>query len=159
MDDVDAFHEIMTDERVTEFLPVDPNASRDESRVRAERRIQHEEANGFTMWTVVERSTHAIVGACGFFLVEGIGPEIELAYQFGAEHWNKGYATEAATACLRFGFKELELDRVIAMTYPDNFASRRVLEKIGMTFERRAEYYGREMVVYSIEDPDAITVA
>jgi RimJ/RimL family protein N-acetyltransferase len=159
LDDVDAFHRIMTDERVTEFLPVDPNASIQASRDRAEARIQHEIVNGFTIWTVIERASGEIAGACGFFLVEGRGPEIELAYHFAADHWDKGYATEAAAACLRFGFRELELDRIIAMALPDNFASRRVLEKVGMTFERKAEYYGREMVVYAIDDPDAITAA
>jgi ribosomal-protein-alanine N-acetyltransferase len=158
-EDVDAFHRIMTDERVTEFLPVDPNASMDESRKRAERRMQHEVSNGFTLWTVIEKTSGQIAGACGFFLVEGVGPEIELAYHFAADHWNKGYATEAAVACLRFGFTELELGRVIAMTFPDNFASRRVLEKVGMKLERKATYYDREMVVYSIEDPDDISAA
>lgn len=158
-EDVEAFHAIMTDERVTEFLPVDPNASIEESRRRAERRMQHEVANGFTLWTVVDRASGEIAGACGFFLVEGVGPEIELAYHFSADHWNKGYATEAAIACLRFGFEELKLGRIVAMTFPHNFASRRVLEKIGMTHERKAEYYGHEMVVYAIENPDDISAA
>lgn len=155
MDDVESFHKIMTDERVTEFLPVDPNASIEESRARAERRIVLEHQLGYTMWTVVERATGRIIGACGFALVEGVGPDVELAYQFGADHWGQGYATEAAAACLEYGFAELELDRVLGMTFPDNFASRRVLEKVGMTYEGRATYYDREMALYSIEDPDA----
>ena len=155
MDDVDAFHRIMTDERVTEFLPVDPNASIQDSRSRAERRIQHEVVHGFTMWTVVERGSGTIVGACGFALVEGIGPEIELAYHFGADHWNQGFATEAAAACLDYAFEELGLERVIAMTVPENFASRRVLEKIGMTYEGKGHYYEREMALYSMDDPNA----
>lgn len=155
MDDVRAFHSIMTDERVTEFLPVDPNASIEESRGRAERRIQMEQQLGYTMWTVVERSSGRIIGACGFALVEGVGPEVELAYQFDADHWGQGYATEAAAACLDYAFAELGLDRVLGMTFPENFASRRVLEKVGMTYEGKATYYDREMALYSIEDPNA----
>ena len=60
-------------------------------------------------------------------------PCVEIGWRLAAEYWNHGYATEAARAVLRFGFDTLQLDEIVAFTVPDNLASRRVMEKLGMT--------------------------
>jgi len=62
----------------------------------------------------------------------------------------KGYATEAAKAALRHGFETLKLDRIIALAKPENVASRRVIEKIGMRYTRNAEYWGIICAYYDI---------
>jgi ribosomal-protein-alanine N-acetyltransferase len=77
-------------------------------------------------------------------------PEIEVGYLFAADCWGKAYATEAARAALDYGFTELDLDRIVAITRPENLASQRVLEKIGMRFERNARYYDMEVRYFSI---------
>jgi [ribosomal protein S5]-alanine N-acetyltransferase len=61
----------------------------------------------------------------------------ELGYVFNAAFWSRGYATEATTALLEFGFGPLELHRIIATCHPDNRGSVRVLEKAGMAYEGR----------------------
>ncbi|MEW6412924.1 MAG: GNAT family N-acetyltransferase [Candidatus Zixiibacteriota bacterium] len=72
----------------------------------------------------------------------GIGPwepdetEIELFYGFGKEHWGKGFATEAAQAVMDYAFDKIGLKRLIAVANPENIGSVRVLEKIGMKFEK-----------------------
>ncbi len=75
-------------------------------------------------------------------LIGGIGLSItarhkrgHLGYWLGADHWGRGYATEAARAVLRYGFQELSLHRIEAAHYPRNAASGRVLTKIGMRLE------------------------
>jgi PPOX class probable F420-dependent enzyme len=78
---------------------------------------------------------------------------VELAYRFGRASWGRGYATEAAGACLRYGFERLGLERIIAITAPDHLASRRVMEKNGLTLVGMASFYGRELVQYAIERP------
>jgi PPOX class probable F420-dependent enzyme len=78
---------------------------------------------------------------------------VELAYRFGQEFWGRGYATEAAGACLRYGFERLGLARIIAITSPEHVASRRVMEKNGLSFVGTETYYGREMVKYAVEPP------
>jgi ribosomal-protein-alanine N-acetyltransferase len=65
-------------------------------------------------------------------------------------HWGNGYATEAARATIAFGFDELQLERIVAVTLPDNRASRRVLEKCGLTFAGQAFVYGHPHVKYAI---------
>lgn len=62
--------------------------------------------------------------------------EAELGYRLRREVWGQGYATEGASALVRKGFAEAGLRRIVATTYQDNLASRRVMEKIGMTFVR-----------------------
>jgi len=66
--------------------------------------------------------------------------EIDLGYRFMKHAWGKGYATEAATACLRYGFERLHLSRIVGRALPGNLSSIRVLEKCRMT------YIGEEMI-------------
>jgi RimJ/RimL family protein N-acetyltransferase len=56
--------------------------------------------------------------------------------------WNKGYATEAAIACLEYGLNNLHLDEIIAVCHPENIGSWRVMEKAGMAYLGTASYYG-----------------
>ena len=60
--------------------------------------------------------------------------EIDLGYRFLKTAWSKGYATEAAFGCIKYGFEKLNLQRIIGRAMPDNIGSLRVLEKCGMTF-------------------------
>ena len=69
-------------------------------------------------------------------------------YRFVPEAWGRGYATEAAEASLAYGFDVLGLDEIVAVAYPDNAASRRVMEKIGMRYDGRGMYYGNDSVRY-----------
>lgn len=110
--------------------------------------MKYQEEHGLSMWAIIEKETGRVIGDCGLILVEGKGPEIELTYDIAWDAWGKGYATEAGRECLRYGFEELGLDRIIAITYPSHAASRRVMEKCGMRYEGCREYYGHEMVVY-----------
>lgn len=59
----------------------------------------------------------------------------EIGYCFAQEHWGNGYASEAASALLRFGFRELGLHRIYATCRPGNIGSAAVMRKIGMTYE------------------------
>jgi RimJ/RimL family protein N-acetyltransferase len=81
-------------------------------------------------WGVWERTSGELVGDCTLFFAREHG-EWELAYGLRRDRWGRGYATEAAHACLRHGFDELVLERVVADVDPANAASVRVLEKLG----------------------------
>ncbi len=84
-------------------------------------------------WGVWERESGQLVGDCTVFFAEE-HKEWELAYGLRRDRWGRGYATEAAQACLRHGFEVLGLERIVADVDPANVASVRVLEKCG--FER-----------------------
>ena len=62
-------------------------------------------------------------------------PCTEISWRLAAEYWGRGYATEGALAVLDFGFRELEVDEIVAFTTPANAPSRRVMDRIGMTHD------------------------
>ena len=104
--------------------------------------IEHQERHGFSKWGVRERASGELVGDCGIQLLEG-GPDVELGFHLRPSVWGRGYATEAARACLDAAFAGLGLDQVIAIVAPGNAASVRVLEKIGMRPAGEREALGR----------------
>ena len=68
--------------------------------------------------------------------------EIEIKYLLGRSYWGRGIATEAAGVCIEYAFLDAQLDTIIGLTHPENIASQRVLEKIGLNFRNKAEYFG-----------------
>jgi RimJ/RimL family protein N-acetyltransferase len=92
---------------------------------------------GFGVWAAIEKSTGDFLGWFSLKPQEGSDPgEVALGYRLRRSAWGKGYGTEGARALIRKGFSELGVRRVVATTYQDNLASRRVMEKAGMTFVR-----------------------
>jgi RimJ/RimL family protein N-acetyltransferase len=123
----------------------------EESRRRLERLIEHQERHGFSLWAVTGRETAAVMGDCGLIRYAHVGPEIELGYRLAKLYWGKGYATEAAHAWVAHGFDTLGLHRIVAAAHPENTASQRVLEKVGMRYERMTDYAGERVRLYAIE--------
>jgi RimJ/RimL family protein N-acetyltransferase len=93
--------------------------------------------DGYGVWAVIEKATGDFLGWFGFQpRADGDPGEIELGYRLRRSAWGKGYATEGARALIQKGFGELGAQRVVATTYQDNLASRRVMEKTGLRLAR-----------------------
>jgi [ribosomal protein S5]-alanine N-acetyltransferase len=116
------------------FLPPSPPATLEDFRAMVERRRTMENERGFAMWAV-DVKDDGFAGQCGLYPADADGPEVELAYHFNASSWNKGFATEAAGAVLDYALGPVGLTRVIAFVMPENVASCRVAEKVGMRLE------------------------
>lgn len=87
--------------------------------------------------TVVEKVSGRVIGDCGLTAKEVDGrSEVELVYVFVVDAWGHGYATEAASAMRDYALGPLRLPRLIALIDPENIASARVAEKVGMRFEK-----------------------
>ncbi len=93
------------------------------------------EKYGFGLWHVSRRSDGAAIGMCGL-LKRDILPDVDVGYAFLPQFWGKGYAFEAADATLRHAAKKFGLKRVVAVVSEGNEPSIRVIEKLGMRFER-----------------------
>jgi RimJ/RimL family protein N-acetyltransferase len=92
---------------------------------------------GYGFWAAVETSTGDFLGWFEFRPTdEGHPDDVELGYRLRRSAWGKGYATEGSRALLRKGFTELGVRRVFAQTMAVNLASRRVMEKAGLTLVR-----------------------
>ncbi len=107
--------------------------------------------HGFGRWSCILKETGRFIGFTGLKFLEDFGGEVDLGYRFFREFWGRGIATEAGLASLSYGFDVLGLQRVIGLALPENIASKRVLEKCGMSFERHATYDGQEVAVYAVE--------
>ena len=151
--DAEAIHTVWGDPEVMRYLPGDPSLSVEETAERVGRHAKRFADSGYGLCAVVELERERVVGVCGLFPIEWIGPDVEVAYHFAREVWNRGYATEAAGAWVEAAFQEPPLERVAALAYPENRASRRVMEKIGMHFEHEVQKYGETLVQYAIDRP------
>jgi [ribosomal protein S5]-alanine N-acetyltransferase len=147
-EDVEAALRIYGDPEVKKYLSHAKAETYETVKKRILGRAEFEERFGVTIWAVVETASGEMIGSCGLFPVEGIGPGIEIAYHFRRDVWGHGYATEAAAACLDYGLNELKIPRIIGLVDEENIASQRVLEKIGMLREGVGWYYERELVVF-----------
>jgi ribosomal-protein-alanine N-acetyltransferase len=149
--DLDAYAErIFADPQVTRFLP-----RRDiPPRERTERVLkyfgEHWQKHGFGDWAVTDRVDGQLIGQCGLNLVPEAG-EVEVEYSLAKAYWGWGIATEAARASVRFGFETLRLERIIALADPQNIASRRVMEKVGLTYQKEVFFFGMQLVFYQLE--------
>lgn len=148
-EDADALFEICRDAEVMRHIGTrQPYRRVDEAKAFLDWAVAYQNENGFCRWAVVEKQTGKIIGSCGFARRKRV--DIELGYLFARRVWGNGYATEAARACLEYGFAALDFRRVIALTDIDHAASQKVLEKIG--FRRRGieRYEDDEDMVYEI---------
>jgi len=146
--DAAAMLEVFGDPEVRKFLPPFPDPTLESMGKSVARRMAMERDHGHGLWAVEVRETGELIGDCGLMLVEGTGPEVELAYHYKRSAWNHGYGTEAATACLAHGFGPVGLEEIIAICFPENVGSWRVMEKAGMRYEGMARYYGLDLKKY-----------
>ncbi len=124
-----------SDERVQEFVA---------------RQGENWEKYRVCLWRLLPKDSDTLIGICGLqHLPEG--PEVEIGWWLAPSHWGQGLATEAAQHALAYGFEVSNLDRIVAIAHPANRDSLRVMERIGMRFEREAMHKGIRVVLYAIE--------
>lgn len=93
--------------------------------------------NQSSVWAIERKSDRRLMGSIGLITdsARQYGSARSLGYALGVDYWGQGYMTEAVRAAVRFGFGQMGLDLISATCYPDNPASRRVLEKCGFQYE------------------------
>lgn len=151
--DLDGLHLITRDPEVMRFIGDGHTLTRAETGRNMAAIINAFHRRGFGRWALVVKETGVLAGYCGF----GLGSEeigIELAYMLSKSEWGKGFATEAGAACLRYGFENLGLASIAALTRPENLKSRRVMERLKMKFISDGSYHGYSCVRYSIARED-----
>ncbi|MBF5045393.1 GNAT family N-acetyltransferase [Aggregicoccus sp. 17bor-14] len=153
-DDLDPLAQLLGDPVAMRYFP--RPRTRDESRVWIARNHQRYAVDGCGLWAVERRADGAFLGDCGLVMQRPEGqPEVEVGYHFAPEHWGRGYATEAAAACVRLAFEVLRAPRVIALVHPDNLPSARVAARLGMRPLRRVEHAGLDHDLFVVERPPA----
>jgi ribosomal-protein-alanine N-acetyltransferase len=133
--DVAPLVDLWTDPEVTRYM----GGPRDRDWLQSvfEETAQNPYAERYDLWPVVEKETCQVVGHCGLLEKEVQGSaEIELNYILATSAWGKGYATEIGQALREYAFREMGVERLIALIDPQNASSARVALRIGMRLER-----------------------
>ena len=118
-----------------------------------DRQLDHWDQHGFGLWTMRARASGAFMGRGGLrhALIEG-QDEIELGYGLLPEYWGQGLAVEMSREALRSGFELLGLESIVSFTLPTNRKSRRVMEKLGLKYERDVIWADLPQVLYRISN-------
>lgn len=124
-----------------EFMGKAPDSVEEERNHIQSHTAHHYEKYGVGLWAAVLKENNRLIGRCGLMRkqIEGV-EEVEIAYLLDPEYWGKGLATEAAEAIVKHGYAKYGFKRIVAVIHPQNVASIRVAEKIGMKYERDVLY-------------------
>ncbi len=134
--DREPFAAMCADPRVMEFLPEILDRAASDSKI--DLHITDQRADGLCFWALEERASGQFAGYTGLRRVDfeaQFTPAVEIGWRLPTALWGLGLASEAARACLTFGFNTLGLAEIVAIAAPGNRRSRAVMERIGMTYD------------------------
>jgi ribosomal-protein-alanine N-acetyltransferase len=140
-EDVEAWVELNSDARVTEFFPKAYTRELSEASATAIR--AQLKRDGFGWWALEIRGGPPFIGSIALQSVPfqaPFTPANEIGWRLAAGHWGRGYATEGARAALEFAFNELKWPEVVAFTAASNVRSQRVMERLGMTHDPNDDF-------------------
>ncbi|MEC0302122.1 GNAT family N-acetyltransferase [Terribacillus saccharophilus] len=144
---------LVSDPRVVRFIGNGKPRTTEGARLFFNWNLSHmKEDQQYGLKVLVEKTSGELIGHAGLVPQEVDGmTEIEVGYWIAPAYWGKGFATEAAAAFRDVAFEQLNEDRIIALIYPDNIASCRVSEKLGMRVWKTIERHNKEVLVYAKE--------
>jgi len=148
-DDWTEFQKLATDPLVVRYLGTGEPWSDARVQEFVNRQCENWEKFGICLWKLLPKDNDTLIGICGLqHLPEG--PDVEIGWWLAPSCWGKGFATEAARHALAYGFDVNHLERIVAIAQSANRDSLRVMEKIGMRFEREAVHKGIRVVLYAV---------
>jgi [ribosomal protein S5]-alanine N-acetyltransferase len=147
--DAASLHRIFSDPLLMRFWPVFTRAETEEWVQENRRRYAQD---GFGLWAVTFKGSDEAIGDCGLVRHEVDGSmETDIGWHLLREHWGRGLATEAAQASRDYAFAQLGVERLVAQIHPENAASRRVAEKIGMMLLKEYHHWRGLRLLYVLE--------
>ena len=160
-DDWPQAHAYASDPEVVRYLDWGPNTE-EETRAFIGAAMRARQASPRTHYdlAVALAETDVVIGGSRIWIESAQHREASVGYSLAQAHWGRGYATELARGLLRFGFETLGMHRIWAIVEPENVASARVLEKVGMQREGRlrdhryAKGRWRDSVLYAALAPE-----
>lgn len=142
LDDAEAYWPLVSMPGILRYTGEQPQASIDDVRdILGTRPLADCATHGYGRMACIEKSSGRLVGFSGLKFLEELN-EVDIGYRFLPDCWGRGYATESARALVRHGANEHGVKRVVGLVNPNNVASARVLEKLGLAFEREVTLKG-----------------
>lgn len=142
---------IWSDPEVTRLLPSRGKPiSKSKTEKSIDSFIKHWQSKGYGVWEIVENGSNFMVGYCGLRYLDEID-ETEVLYGLDKAYWGKGITTQAAAAAITYGLECISLHKIVGLSFPENSASRRVMERVGLQYEKQIRVFGLDAVCYAIE--------
>lgn len=135
-DDLEPFAALNADPEVMRYFPATQDRASSDTTVQRIR--THFAEHGWGWWAVEVPGVTPFAGFIGLWWIPHelpFTPAVEVGWRLAREHWGRGYATEGARAALDFGLHTVGLAEIVSMTTVSNRPSRRVMEKLGMTYD------------------------
>ena len=147
LEDAQTLSTLWSDPDVTKYIPIVLFRTLKELEEFIPLTRQRWRERGFGMLIVTTKENDTVIGYCGLQFLNS-SPQVEIYYGFSKNAWDQGFATEAARAMLRFAFETVKLDSVAGVTQPENTASQKVLEKIGLKRDPETRTFYNNVCVY-----------
>jgi RimJ/RimL family protein N-acetyltransferase len=148
-------HALATEPEVMRYITGGASWNESQTQEFVARQLRHFSERGYCMWRLIVKSDGAsetdrnVDGLCGIQPLPETN-EIEIGWWLAERHWGHGIATEAARAAARDAFERVGLDRLVAIAQKENAASLRIMQKLGMAYERDHIHRGIPVVLYSV---------
>lgn len=150
INDLDSLAAIWADPEVTHFLPSRGlSISRNDTEKSLASFLYHWKVRQYGIWAIKKDTSSEMVGYCGLRYLDELD-EIEILYGLARPYWGRGIATQAVKASISYGFNVSALDKLIAMVLPGNLASKRVIEKAGLRYEKQIHMFALDVFYYSL---------
>lgn len=153
LQDAESLHQILSITGVLEYFPNPDPPDLEHVQKLVQSRIDHWGDHDYGWWAVEPNGEGELIGWSGLLNLPETD-EIEIGYLLSKPYWGKGLATESAIAGLDYGFNSLGIEKIIGIVHPENVASQKVLEKIGLRFKEQTEYFGMECYKYFALNPN-----
>ena len=148
-EDLDRLAVILGDPSVMRYMPGGKPLPRRRTEGSLRKILNSWERRGYGRWAVTHNADQCLIGWCGLeYLAET--DETAVVCLLDSPFWNRGLATEAVHASLRYAFEELGLGRVVGLAHTENAASRRLMEKNGLVFQKTTRLWEMDLVEYAI---------
>ena len=157
-----SYFSIMSKQEVMEYYGMDPLSNLEEAAILMESIEKGLELNHSIRWGIILKESRELIGTVGLNNLSLKSKRAEVGYELHPDYWRHGYATEAVSSVMDFSFRDLDLYRVGAITYPANNPSNQLLLKLGFTLEGTLRGYlfqknqSHNVYVFSITSPEWI---
>jgi len=149
MSDWTAFRPIATDPEVMRFITGGMPWTDGQIQTFVDRQVKLYAERGFCRWKLTLKDSRELIGFCGVGFWRD-APDPEIGWWLARRYWGRGFATEAAQAAMRDALERLRLERIISIARPENAASTRIMEKLGLKLECEFEDHGVRLVRYAM---------
>ncbi|MBR9922813.1 MAG: GNAT family N-acetyltransferase [Bacteroidetes bacterium] len=145
INDANDYAAIVADPEVMKFIGSGKPQTPKEAGEYVEKCIENFNAYGWARFAVTSKESGELLGLCGYAIYNN---ELDFGWKYASRFWNKGYGFEAAKAVLDLGIRKYRFPRIVCISYPENKGSIRIIEKIGMVFERDIFLEGKLLKKY-----------